>query len=47
MSWSGHRLENNFQTGDRMRGKLSLLERETLLDQWAKLRGELMLSRGP
>ena len=38
MSWSGHRLEKNFQTWDRMRGKWSLLEWETLLEQWTSSR---------
>ena len=32
------RVEKNFQTWDRMRGKLSLLEWEMLLEQWGRSR---------
>ena len=35
MSWSGRESEKNFQTWDRTRRKQSLLEWETLLEQWA------------
>jgi len=38
MPWSEHTLEKNFQRWDRMRGKYSLLEWETLLEQWASPR---------